>query len=236
MGLINRMITHLGCIMDGNRRWAAERGVHSLMGHKEGVKAVGRAIECCLQYDIKHLSLYTFSIENFNRSDEEKSYLFNLFAEVMKSEFMETVHKHQIKIRVIGDRTLFPSSVVPVIQELERVTASYGELTVYLLFVYGGTHEIVATAKRLAADVKDGIVDVDQIDAHLFRQYSWLGDVPDPDLVIRSGGYSRLSNFLLYQVAYSELYVIDTWWPDMSAADFDKAIAYFKSCKRRFGG
>ena len=217
------MIAHLACIMDGNRRWARKYGLPSVMGHREGVKTVEQVIKYCLEKGIKYLSLYTFSLENFKRSVEEKSFLFNLIAEQAKDKLSKAL-EGGIRVRFLGDRSLFPPHIKEVCEELERKTADQKKIVVNFLFCYGGQQEIVAACKNILVDVEQGIVKRDEITVDLFRTHLWTGDCPPPEIVIRTGGVKRLSNFLSFQSAYSELFFSDTFWPAFTIEELDSIM------------
>lgn len=225
---------HLACIMDGNRRFAKRHGWKPWVGHNKGVAAVRTTIDFCIRKDIRYLSLYTFSIENFKRSEEEKHYLFELLIDQVKANIKEFIEK-QIQIRFIGDRAAFPASVLSACEHVEQATSNGARLQVNLLFCYGGQQEIVDTAKRIAQLVQQGDVALDDIDTTLFTQQLWLGDVPAPDLIFRTGGVHRLSNFLLFQSAYSEFYFSDLLWPEITAEHLQHAVDAFTTMKRNFG-
>lgn len=229
------MITHLSCIMDGNRRWAQQRGLPINVGHQEGIKSVERVILFCLSRGIRHLSLYTFSIENFNRDDTEKNYLFELIVRTIQSDLLDRAHRDQVQIRFVGDRTLFPASVIPAVRRLEEETAVYKRLIIHVLFAYGGQQEIVAATRMLINKAIMGTIDPNAITAKDIVRATWLGEVPFPDLVIRTGGQQRLSNFCLYQVAYSELYMMSTLWPDITDVELEQAVTHFTHIKRNYG-
>ncbi len=227
-------LNHLACIMDGNRRWAKERGLKPWEGHKAGIDSVRKVVKFCIEKKIKYISLYTFSPENFNRPVEEVSYLFDLMmAEAQKGA--DEFKKNGIRLRFIGDRSLFPSHLLPLLDQFEKETADCKTITVAFLFCYGARQEIVAAAKSLAHDVKVGKIKEDDINPELVRQHMWNKDMPDPDLIIRTGYVSRLSNFLLYEAAYSELYMMDCYWPDMNKEHLQKAYDEFRNTQRRFG-
>lgn len=227
-------LNHLACIMDGNRRWAKQQGKMPWYGHDQGIETVHKVIEFCLKKQIKYLSLYTFSLENFSRSPQENNYLFGLMlkeAQKGSSEFKE----RGIRLRFIGDRALFPTSLQPLLDTLEQETAQGDALIVNLLFCYGGRQEIAAAVKKIAQQVKNGALHEDAITPELVGSYLWTGVMPDPDLIIRTGGFSRLSNFLPYQSAYSEIHVLDCLWPDLTAVHLESAYDSFMGCKRNFG-
>lgn len=229
------MIKHLACQMDGNRRWAQQRGLHSFLGHKEGLEAVKRAITFCINRNIPYLSLYTFSLENFKRSEEEKSYLFDLIA-VQSNTALEEFIKQGIRVRFVGDRSAFPLRVATICQKIEQETAHLSVLTLNFLFCYGSRQEIVHAAREIAKKVAAGGLSPDAIDNEQFEQHLWTHGTPDPDIIIRTGAVMRLSNFLLYQSAYSEYYFLDCMWPDMSEEHFTKVLENFATRQRRFGG
>lgn len=227
-------LNHVACIMDGNRRWAKERGMKPWEGHKAGIDAVRTMVEFCIQKKIKYLSLYTFSSENFNRPVEEVSYLFDLMMKEAQKG-VEEFKKNDIRLRFIGDRSLFPSQLLPLLDKFETETADCKTITVAFLFCYGARQEIVAAAKSLAHDVRIGKIKEEDINSELIRQHMWNKDMPDPDLIIRTGYVSRLSNFLLYEAAYSELYMMDCYWPDLTKDHLQKAYDAFMNTQRRFG-
>lgn len=227
-------LRHLACIMDGNRRWAKERGMVPWYGHAEGVSAVQKVIKFCLEKKIKYLSLYTFSLENFRRSQEENSYLFKLMVKEAEKGTQE-FKKYGIRLRFIGDRNLFPEQLSPLLDQVEKETAHLDTLNVTFLFCYGGRQEIASAAKNIAHKVKLGQLQEDDITPELVSQHLWTAEIPDPDLIIRTGSFSRLSNFLIYQAAYSELYVLDCLWPDLNKEHLQDAYDAFMECKRNFG-
>ena len=209
--------------MDGNRRWAMSQGLTAFFGHKNGWDAVKRVVDFCLEKKITHLSLYTFSIENLKRSADEQRYLFEVLAHEAAAEFEDFKQKN-VRVSFIGDRALFPNSVKPICEKIERDTLACSALQLNFLFCYGGQQEIVDTAKRIAVKVACGDV-----------QVLWTSASPAPDLIIRTGGDTRLSNFLLFQCAYSELYFIDCLWPDISVQHLEAAITYYDNCRKNFG-
>lgn len=228
------MISHLALIMDGNRRWAKKRLLTPWKGHSEGVEAAQRSIEFCLKKQIKFLSLYTFSLENFSRSMEEKSFLFEILAHETHNRLPELIH-NGVRICFVGDRTLFPKALVSVVDDVEAQTKHLDRLQVNLLFCYGGQQEIAHACKRIAQKVKAGLISEDQIDEKLISEHVWTGAIKEPELIIRTGGRKRLSNFLLFQAAYSELYFLDCLWPDLQEHDLEVALQYFDDVTRNFG-
>lgn len=227
-------VQHLACIMDGNRRYAKQYGWHPWIGHEKGIQAVQTAIDFCLQHNISYLSLYTFSLENFKRSAQEKDFLFALIVASAKKHLNQALQKG-IKIRFVGDRSLFPHSVVPTCDQVEQATAHCSNLHVNFLFCYGGQQELVHVTKEIARKVAIGQLDPAQINEQLITEHLWTGDIPEPDLIIRTGGQQRVSNFLLFQSAYSEYCFIDQYWPALTVHDFQKAYDQFVNRKRNYG-
>lgn len=228
------MVKHLACIMDGNRRWARRKGWLPWLGHREGMNAVQRAIDYCLEKNIPYLSLYTFSLENFKRPQDELNFLFDTL--VSEAEGMaEQCKEKGVRVRFIGDRTQFPASVAPVCARIEQVTQDFTRLNVNFLFCYGSRQEIMNAVKQIALKVKSGHLAESDITDELFANNLWTSGIPDPDLIIRTGGVHRLSNFLLYQAAYAELYFLDCLWPELTKNHLDDALAFFKNCQRNYG-
>jgi undecaprenyl diphosphate synthase len=229
-------VQHLAFIMDGNRRWAKKQGFKLLSrGHVEGVKSVEVATDFCLKHGIAYISFYAFSLENFKRSEQEKEFLFGLVAERFSQDKIREAQEKGVRIRFIGDRSRFPKSVIEVIEEAERATSEQSKLTTCFLFCYGGQQEIISAAQALASRVSRGDLAPEDIDDTMFRDALWGGDVPAPDLIVRTGGAQRLSNFLLYQAAYSELLFLDTFWPDMDEAAFEQCLEHYSTVKRNYG-
>ncbi len=228
------MINHIACIMDGNRRWAKKQGIFLAKGASEGLNKVSLAVDFCLAHKIPYLSLYTFSIENFRRSDYEKECYFNLLLTQGKKQADEMASKN-VRVRFVGDRSLFPAHVKPVVDYIEKTTAACTQLVLNLLFCYGGRQELLAAVRTIVEQEKTSGAVKTTLTEDEFKKYLWLGDIPDPDLIIRTGFAQRLSNFLTYQAAYSELYFADCLWPDITEKHFETALAYLKESKRNFG-
>jgi undecaprenyl diphosphate synthase len=224
---------HLACIMDGNRRWAKARNLPPWQGHHEGLKAAERAVEFCLHNSISVLSLYVFSVENFKRSSQELDFLFGPVLDAACQQ-LDAYRAQGVQVRLVGDPALFPVQVRNKQQELEYFEGT-PQLIVYLLLAYGGQQEIVAVMQRVACAVQAGTLNPAAIHADTFFRYSWLGPVAPPDLIIRTGGAKRLSNFFLYQSAYSELCFLDCMWPDLQIHDLTVALQAFNSAQRNFG-
>jgi undecaprenyl diphosphate synthase len=225
---------HLACIMDGNRRWAREHKLEAFLGHKSGSRAIERVIEFCLKQKIRYLSLFTFSIENFKRSQEECSYLFTLLSSQIEKNIPKFI-ANDIRVSFIGDRSLFPEVVRPSIEQVETQTSHCNTLSINFLFCYGARQEIVGSLKTLIRKIQAGLISEDQISEETISAHLWTAGVPEPDLVVRTGGAVRLSNFLLYQAAYSEFYFLDCYWPDINETHLQSALEYFHASKRNFG-
>ena len=228
------MIQHVACIMDGNRRWAKQRGVSLKEGVMEGLARASTAVDFCLKHDIKYLSLFAFSIENLQRSPLERACVFDTLVERGR-DYANDMAKKGVRVRVVGDRSFWSADVLNVCNAIETITADGNKVFVQFLFCYGGRQEIVAAIKKIAESFAAGNLSLEDITTETFEDFTWMGRMPDPELVIRSGFANRLSNFLLYQAAYSELYFPQCLWPDMDDEQFEKAFAYYQSCKRNFG-
>lgn len=221
--------------MDGNRRWAMRQSIAKLLGHKKGIEAIDIVADFCLAKNISYLSLYTYSIENlYNRSAEEQNYLFGQLAQEALQN-LENFKRKNICIQFIGDRTLFPQTMHAVCEKVEKETAHCIALQLRFLLCYGGRQEIVDATKRIAQAALQGTLKIDDITTQLFENNLWTSGIPSPDLIIRTGGQQRLSNFLLYQAAYSELYFLDCLWPDISEKELELALIYYDECQKNFG-
>lgn len=225
---------HLAIIPDGNRRWAKQNKLQAILGHSKGGQSVKAAISVCLQNKIKYLSIYIFSLENFNRSDLEKDYLFKMIPDQIKENKPELL-KNRVRVQFLGDRSMFPSDTLGVINSIEQETKKFDNLTLSFLFCYGGRQEILHAVKDLCKDVASGAVSVNKIDEQILRNYLWASSLPDPDLIIRTSGISRLSNFFTFQAAYSELMFLDCFWPDVNQECLQKCIDDYTSISRNFG-
>lgn len=220
--------------MDGNRRWAKRHGLLAWYGHREGMEAVRTVIDFCLEKGIDYLSLYAFSLENFKRPTVEKWYLFNYLAKQAEEELPIFIEKG-VCVRFVGDRDFFPKSLRPMCARIEKETAHCDCLYLNLLFCYGGQQELVAGIKDIVRDIKAGNLAEEDVTEERINHYLWTGAIPAPDLIIRTGGMQRLSNFLLYQAAYSELCFLDCMWPELSKEHLEKVIGSFGQCKRNYG-
>ena len=227
---------HLAIIMDGNRRWAEAFGKKGIEGHKEGKSKLEEVMEWCREVGIKVLTVYAFSTENVRRDEEEVEALMELFIQSFRELAKdERVHRYKIRVRVIGDRSMLPEQVLEAIKEAEDATKDYDSYFFNLAVAYGGREEIVEALKKIASDVRDGVVDIEDINEELVSKYMYTADLPDPDLILRTSGEIRISNFLLWQLAYSELYFADVYWPGFRKIDFLRAIRTYQMRKRRFG-
>ncbi len=225
---------HLAIIMDGNGRWAKARGLPRPEGHRAGGETVRRVLGFCRDAGIRYLTLYAFSVENWKRPKEEVDALMGLLVSYLAGE-ESMLHRHQVRLRIMGQRDDLPAEVQAALNHVESVTAHY-ERQLILCLSYGGRREIVSAAKKLAQAAAEGKLDPASIDEDVFATQLYLPDVPDPDLIVRTSGEMRLSNFLLWQASYAELYVTPVLWPDFDKADFDAALASFGKRERRYGG
>ena len=227
--------SHIAIIMDGNGRWAQARGKPRLRGHEAGAETVRRVIRAARRHGVRYLTLYAFSVENWSRPSMEVRGLMTLlerFLAVNEKEF----HENKIRLRILGRRTDLPPKVDALLAKVEAATAHYAEATLVLALSYGGRTEIAHAAQTLARDAAAGRIKPEAIDEAAVARALYLPDVPDPDLIIRTSGELRLSNFLLWQCAYSEFIFSPVLWPDFSEADFDAAVEEFGRRTRRFGG
>lgn len=229
---MKRIPTHVAIIMDGNGRWAAERDKERSFGHQAGVDTVRRITSECVRLGVKYLTLYTFSTENWNRPEDEVSALMGL---VLSSLEDEIFMKNNVRFRVIGDVKRLPESVRAKLRETEEHTAANTTMTMVVALSYSARWEMTHALRNIVSDVQAGRVHTDDVDEELVGQNLETAFMPDPDLLIRTGGELRVSNFLLWQIAYSELYFCDTYWPDFNEADLHQAIIDFQSRQRRFG-
>lgn len=226
---------HVAIIMDGNGRWAKLQGKMRVFGHKAGAKAVRRAVSYAAQQKISALTLYAFSSENWNRPAQEVSALMELFVWALDSE-VKNLHRNQVRLRIIGDISRFNSRLQERIRKAEALTESNTGLTLNIAANYGGRWDIIQGVRRLAEQVQEGYIRPEQIDEELLNQQVCMHELAPVDLVIRTGGEHRISNFLLWQIAYAELYFTDVLWPDFNEQDFEGALHAFSSRERRFGG
>ena len=229
---MTRIPEHIAIIMDGNGRWATERGKERSYGHQAGVDAVRRITSECTRLGVKYLTLYTFSTENWNRPEDEIAALMGL---VLTSLEDEIFMKNNVRFRVVGDVDRLPVNVQKKLHETERHTAANSKMTMVVALSYSSRWEITNATRQIAQLVKDGKLDIANITDETLDKHMVTNFMPDPELLIRTGGELRISNYLLWQIAYSELYFCDTYWPDFSADDLHVAIADYQQRQRRFG-
>jgi len=226
---------HIAIIMDGNGRWAEVRGLPKVMGHAQGVEAVKRTIKACMKIGVRHLTIYAFSTENWSRPDHEIKALFQLLEDFIDKEF-KLLHDNKIKFCIIGERHRIQKDLLAKLESAEKDTENYKNLTLNVALSYGGRQEILNAARLLAEDAKNAMLNPADIDEKMFSDKLYTAGQPDPDLLIRTSGEMRISNFLLWQISYAELYVTETLWPDFGEKDLNKAIEEYNKRDRRFGG
>ena len=225
---------HIAVIMDGNGRWAKKKGLPRVMGHRAGTKATKEIVKKCGELGVKHLTIYTFSSENWHRPRAEVSALMSLLVEMIRKEISD-LNKNNVRLRAIGDFESLPAGPKRELEEGISKTAGNTGLTLTLALSYGGRQEIVLACQRFAKDVQSGKLSAEQLDDKLFSSYLYDPELPDPELLIRTGGEMRISNFLLWQIAYTEIYVTDILWPDFGPENLIEAIAEYNNRERRFG-
>lgn len=225
---------HVAIIMDGNGRWAEQRNKARIMGHRAGVEAVRGVVEHSAKKGVEVLTLFAFSSENWRRPKKEVGLLMELFITALGHE-VKRLHKNNVRLRVIGELSKFSKTLQKRITSAEELTKDNTGLTVVVAANYGGRWDVVQAVQQLAQHVKDGGLDVEEITAERITECVSLSDLPEPDFFIRTGGEQRISNFLLWQLAYTELYFTDTLWPDFNAEAYDEALASFAMRQRRFG-
>ena len=226
--------THVGIIMDGNGRWAKAHGLPRFEGHRRGVEAVRRAVRSAIDHDVRYLTIYSFSSENWRRPPDEVAMLMGLLKRYIRNDLAD-LHRNGVRVRVIGERDGLASDIRLLLDEAEAVTRKNSGLTLIVAFNYGSRQEIVATARRLAEEVRLGRISADSICEQDFAAQLDTADIPDPDLIIRTSGEMRLSNFLLWQAAYAELVFLPIFWPDFDEAAFAEALDQYAARERRFG-
>jgi undecaprenyl diphosphate synthase len=225
---------HVAAIMDGNGRWAKRRGFPRMMGHKRGADALRDLLRCCKDWGIGALTVYAFSTENWGRSVEEVDFLMTLFENLFQIELAEMVAE-EVKLEVVGNLDNVPSSLYKAIDLAKTATQHNQGVKFTVAINYGGRQEIVRACQTIATQVQQGIVEVADIDENLLSKHLHTADLPDPDLLIRTSGEMRISNFLLWQLAYAEIYVTDTLWPDFDRRAFHHALLNYQQRHRRFG-
>jgi len=231
----NKVPEHIAIIMDGNGRWATNKGLPRSFGHKKGVGVLKEIIKASKKLGCKVLTVYAFSTENWTRPTKEVDFLINLFSEVLRNE-IEEIHEELIKIKFIGDLTPFPKTLKEIIYNSEYLTKNNNAFLLNVCLNYGGRQEIVKVAKELALKSLNGEIKPSDVNEELFNSELLTQGIKDPELLIRTSGEKRISNFLLWQLAYSEIYISDVLWPDFNEFEFLKAIIDYQSRNRRFGG
>jgi undecaprenyl diphosphate synthase len=229
------MPRHVAIIMDGNGRWAHARGLPRSAGHRKGVEALRRAVRAAGEMGIKYLTIFSFSSENWSRPPAEVSFLLDLMRHFVRQDVAE-LDRENVRIRIIGERQGLAPDIVTLIEETEQRTRANTGLTLVVAFNYGSRQEIAKAARDLARAAKDGRIEPDSITPELFGSHLATEGIPDPDLLIRTSGEQRLSNYLLWQCAYSELVFVDEYWPDFNRETMQRAIAEYLTRERRFGG
>lgn len=230
----NRLPKHVAAIMDGNGRWAKNRGKPRIIGHQKGVDALKNLLRCCKDWDIPALTAYAFSTENWGRPLEEVQFLMTLFERVLRRELQEMMAEN-VKIRFVGNLTDLPKSLRQEIDRSMQDTQDNTGIQFTIATNYGGRQEIVQACRAIASKVERGYVEVEQIDEDLFEKHLYTKGITHPDLLIRTSGEMRISNFLLWQMAYAEIYVTPTLWPDFDRSEFYKALSTYQQRERRFG-
>ena len=226
---------HIAIIMDGNNRWAKQNRLKSIAGgHKYGIKSVKSVIECCRDYKVETLSLFAFSSENWNRSNLEVNALMHIFLNALKYD-VKSLHEHGVKLRIIGDLTAFSSSIRKAIDKAEELTKNNCKTTLIIAANYGGKWDILQACKKIANKVDQGLMKPEQINEKIIENHLSTSNIPEPDLLIRTSGEYRISNFMLWQCAYTEYYFTNTLWPDFDKKEFHNAIMAYAARNRRFG-
>ena len=227
-------LRHVAIIMDGNRRWALQRNLPAAAGHRAGARNVKQVAEACVEAGVNYLTVFAFSTENWQRPSGEVRLLMKLMRGFLRDD-IEALRENDVKLNIIGDRSRFAAELQRLMDRAEQLTQGNGGLVLTVAVNYGGRWDIAQAARRLAAAARAGDVDPDRIDDATFAGWLNLADLPPPDLCIRTGGERRISNFLLWHLAYTELYFTDACWPDFNAARLAAAVADFRSRQRRFG-
>lgn len=229
-----RIPTHIAVIMDGNGRWAKARGLPRPLGHRAGMESVRRLLEAAKKFGVKYLTLYSFSAENWRRPEDEIGELMGLLRTYLTKE-LATLKKEGVRFHVIGERNALPQDIVEMIGDAEEATKDNQKLVLTLALNYGGRQEITATTREIAKAVAEGRLTPDAITENIFSSFLFTSGIPDPDLVIRTSGEKRISNFLLWQSAYAEYVFLDVLWPDFSEEHLEKALEEFSQRERRYG-
>jgi len=230
----NSLPEHIAIIMDGNGRWAARKKLPRSAGHNAGVGALREVVNTCLELGIKFLTVYSFSSENWQRPQDEVNFLLSLFLESLKKELKE-LHNRGVRVSLIGERKTIPPKVLEAFKNAEKKTSKNKKLLFNIAFNYGSRKEIISAVKNVCRAAKKNDIDIEKLDEKIFSEYLFTQDCPDPDLLIRTSGEYRVSNFLLWQIAYTEFYFTKTLWPDFKEKELLKAVYYYQKRNRRFG-
>lgn len=225
---------HVAVIMDGNGRWAEQHGLPRIEGHRKGTQAVKRILEAAGDFGVKNITLFAFSVENWSRPKQEVAALMQLLESFLQEQEEQLV-KRGMRLNVLGRTSELPLNTQKQLRKIEQATQAFDNLTVGLALNYGSRTEVVDAVKSITRDAQEGRLDLNELDYDVFRQYLYTKEMPDPDLIIRTSGECRLSNFLLLQSAYSEIYLSDVLWPDFDQAEFGAALKAYASRERRFG-
>jgi len=235
--LASELPQHISIIMDGNRRYASDSGLAATLGHRAGKEKLEEVMDWVLEFGVPYLTVYALSTENISgRKPEELETLFSLYVEGLNDLSVdERIHKNKVKVRVAGRMDLLPQNVLDAVKNTEKVTEEYDDFVFTVCLAYGSREEIIQAVRAIAADHAEGTLELDAIDESEISKRLWTGDMPDPDLVIRTSGEERISNFLLWQSAYAEYYFTDVYWPSFSQTDLLEAIEAYQQRKRRYG-
>ncbi|MSR89307.1 MAG: isoprenyl transferase [Candidatus Margulisbacteria bacterium] len=226
---------HVAIVMDGNGRWAAKKGLPRVMGHKQGAESLREVIRACADFHVHYLSVYAFSSENWTRPAEEVGFLMKFFRELIAREIPK-LHKEGVRVRILGDVEGLDKDLRDLVRYAHETTENNTVMQFNILLNYGSRAEMTLAVKRLSNDIVAGVIAAESVTEDVFASYLYTVDIPDPDIVIRPGGEHRLSNFLLWQSAYSEVFFLDTLWPDFDRVALVQVVAQFQTRKRRFGG
>jgi len=230
----NKLPKHIAVIMDGNGRWAAKKGLQRILGHDTGVKSVQEIVEESLNLNIPYLTLYAFSTDNWSRPQDEIGTLMNLLVKYLKSEFNKLI-KNNIRLNTIGNIEALPKLVQDEVKRVSEKTKNNDKMVLTIALSYGAREEIEAVVKKIALEVKNNIISIENVDQSIINKHLYTRNLPDVDLLIRTSGEQRVSNFLLWQIAYAELYFTKVYWPDFGKKDLHKALLNYQNRERRFG-
>lgn len=233
-GPLHKVPQHVAIIMDGNGRWARQQSLSRLEGHKKGSEVAREIVTTAARIGVSYLTLYAFSSENWRRDPNEISGLMTLLKHYLESE-AEEFHKEGVKLKVIGERELLPNTILNLIEEVEELTKANKTITLQMAISYGSRAEILQALRKIAQKIRDRRLEPDTITEQIFEEHLYTAGVPDPDLLIRTSGEQRISNYLLWQVAYTELLFVDKFWPDFTPEDFINTLITYQNRERRFG-